>query len=195
LTAAPGGETITLPEAEGPGSPGRSWRQAPAEERDEEMLHERFLDVSRAAGRAAAATAIVLLTWGCSSQLPYTPNDGLVDTLGVEEAKKRIAHVLQRAIKPHITTVRATDDYVQYFWEKMAPETFYDPLYVANVTEVHYATLTQVKVFDDFRVTFAGPLAEPVDEIRFGTDEDARTFADLLLSFKAKKAPKPVARS
>ncbi len=143
------------------------------------------------AARFAAAAGMLLLAASCADQVPYTANTGLADSLGTEEAKRRLSQVLQRAQTPRVTNVRATDDYVQYFWETLAPETaIIDPLYVANVAEIHYGTVTKVEVYDNNWVFVWGPLREHVDKVLFGTADDARTFADLVSSFRARKDAK-----
>jgi hypothetical protein len=142
---------------------------------------------------AAAAGGSLLLAWGCVGEVPYRPDDRLAASVGTGEAKQRMSQILKRAREPRITTVRPTDDYVQYFWERLAPETaLIDPLYVANVAEIHYSTVTGVEVYENNWVFVWGPLRENVDKVLFSSQEDARTFADLVTSFRALKGKKEI---
>jgi len=138
---------------------------------------------SRAILSGAAAVSLLLIA-GCMSQVSYQPAERVAETAGTADAKKRISELLLRAREPHVTSVRPTDDYLQYFWERMAPETIINPVYVANVAEIHYSSVSQIEVYDNNWVFVWGPQKESVEKVNFSSQEDARAFADLVSSFR-----------
>jgi len=134
---------------------------------------------------SAVAAGSLLLVAGCAPEVAYQPDERVAETAGAAEAKKRMSQLLLRAREPHVTSVRPTDDYVQYFWEKLAPETIINPVYVANVAEIHYSSVSHIDVYENNWVFVWGPLKETVEKVNFSSQEDARAFADLVASFRA----------
>jgi hypothetical protein len=136
-------------------------------------------------GPAASLAAAVLLALvaGCASPLPYEPDVGIIDKMGAEPAKARLVEVLTKARQPHITSVKVTDDYVQYFYDEPT-----DPFYIStvgNTRQIYFVSIDRVEVYSNQNVFVWGPV-DHVDKVLFWNPEDARTFADLVMAYKAK---------
>src|SRR5262245_41481987 len=132
-----------------------------------------------------AAAGSLLLIAGCVASVAYQPDERVAQTAGTADAKTRMSEILQRAREPHVTSVRPTDDYVPYFWARMAAETIINPVYVANVAEIRYSSVSEIEVYDNNWVFVWGPQKESVEKVNFSSQEDARAFADLVASFRA----------
>jgi len=133
-----------------------------------------------AATLAAAGLALVV---GCVSQLAYEPDVKSIDKMGAEAAKARLIEVLTKARQPHITSVKVTDDSVQYFYDEPT-----DPFYIStvgNTTQIFFVAIDRIEVYSNQNV-FVWGAPDHVDKVLFWSPEDARTFADLMMSYRAK---------
>lgn len=129
---------------------------------------------------------------GCMTPIPYTPDENLVQTLGPEKAKEELQIVLSRAIEPQIGMAELTEDSLHYRWIQTHLGAFYQSVTNAIDTQIFFANLSRVEIYENHNVFLYGPNDSRVDKVRFATAEDARRFADLLLSFKARwKAAHP----
>jgi hypothetical protein len=57
---------------------------------------------------------VSVLSVGCPTAMQYQPNEGIVDTLGVAQAKQRLQEIVARSINPQVTESEVTDDFLQY---------------------------------------------------------------------------------
>jgi hypothetical protein len=57
---------------------------------------------------------VSVLSVGCPTAVQYQPNEGIVDTLGVAQAKQRLQEIVARSINPQVTESEVTDDFLQY---------------------------------------------------------------------------------
>jgi len=57
---------------------------------------------------------VSILSVGCPTAVQYQPNEGIVDTLGVAQAKQRLQEIVARSINPRVTESEVTDDFLQY---------------------------------------------------------------------------------
>jgi hypothetical protein len=128
-----------------------------------------------------ASLVMLLLVWavstlffGCTTTLSYQPNDQLVQTLGTPQAQQRFKEVLLRSVNPKIDAVEITDDFLRYHLSGTTYE-----------VRIFFKDVDRVDVYSNHLVLVRGRdnpmLARPL----FGNVEDAKMFADFLLSFRA----------
>jgi hypothetical protein len=111
---------------------------------------------------------------GCPSTIQYQPNDSLVETMGVSQAQQRLTEVLLRAVNPKIDRVEITDEFLRYH---LTATTYEIRLFFKDVNRVEVFNNSVVLVWGQNNAILIRPL--------FTNTQDAQTFADLVLSFKA----------
>jgi hypothetical protein len=146
-------------------------------------LYRRPLPARRTLAILAAAAAIGA---GCVTVVPYQADEGTVDRLGLEDAKKKLAEVMNRAMDPRIATVEPRDDTVRYTWQITTPGAFYVPVTTTNFTEIFYRNIGRFELYDNNYVFIWGLNDARVDKVLFANQEDARAFVDLLMSMRAR---------
>lgn len=125
------------------------------------------------------------LVSGCIAIVPYTPATNRIQELGEKSAKEKIEEVLTTAVAPHITGAEPKDNelVINYVQPMMGP--FYTTTNVPGVVAVLYANLEKVVIYANNKVFIymrGNQLMSP--QIVFRTQEDAKEFADLLMSYR-----------
>src|SRR5262245_32679372 len=113
--------------------------------------------------------ALGLLGTGCVTALNYQPNDRIVETLGVEVARERLRETLLRVVSPPIQTVTFTNESLEYKWHPQVG------------TLINFINLHRVEIFDNHTVFIRGAGDQILSILRYGTEQDAKLFADLLM--------------
>jgi hypothetical protein len=138
-------------------------------------------------GRAfLCGIALSALGTGCMKPIQYTPNEGLVPSLGTDQAKQELQILMARSVEPLIGLVEAKDDSVHYRWNQQSMGAFYQTITTSVDTEIFYANLNRIEIYENHNVFVWGPNDSRVDKIRFASAEEAKRFADLLMSFRAR---------
>jgi hypothetical protein len=129
--------------------------------------------------------AVGVLSVGCSTALQYQPNEGIIDTLGVAQAKQRLQEIVARSINPQVTESEVTDDYLQYRF-RQAIAGFPTGAILEN--RMHFPNVGRMEVFENNLVIVrtAGDIV--LAQFVFGNNPDAKMFADLLASFRARRS-------
>lgn len=124
---------------------------------------------------------------GCVAVVPYEPNATLVSAGGRKQAEELLTSTLLRAIVPRITAVEVREDRVEFNWTETHPGPFYVPVTTAGLTQIYFGNIGRIEVYENFNVFVWGPGDSRVDKVLFTTLEDAKSFADLLMSFRAAR--------
>ena len=129
--------------------------------------------------------AVGVLSVGCSTALQYQPNEGIIDTLGVAQAKQRLQEIVARSINPQVTESEVTDDFLQYRF-RQAIAGFPTGAILEN--RIHFLNVGRMEVFENNLVIVrtAGDIV--LAQFVFGNNPDAKMFADLLASFRARRS-------
>jgi hypothetical protein len=143
----------------------------------------RFVGTGR---RGILAIALPALALGCMQPIQYAPNEGVVQSLGPEKAKQELQILMARSVEPQIGMVEAKDESVHYRWNQHAMGAFYQTITTSVDTEIFYANLNRIEIYENHNVFIWGPGDSRVDKVRFATAEEAKRFADLLTSFRAR---------
>lgn len=122
---------------------------------------------------------------GCPTTVPYQPNDRLAQELGVERAKQRLQDTLIRSVNPQMVEVEVTDDYFSYRF-RQAIAGFQTGAVLDN--RVFFLNAARVDVHTNNAVNIFTPSQQLIAQLVFGSQEDARTVADLVASLRAHKA-------
>jgi S1-C subfamily serine protease len=126
--------------------------------------------------------ALGFLSVGCVASLNYQPNEHMLDTLSVDEARERLRETLLRAVSPRMQTITLTNESLEYRWHPQVG------------THIHFITLSRVEVFDNHVVFVRGAGDQILSVIHYGTEQDAKLFADLLMSFRVRYLQRREAR-
>jgi len=126
-----------------------------------------------------------VLSVGCPTAVPYQPNEGIVDTLGVAQAKQRLQEIAARSINPQVTESEVTDDFLQYRFRQVIAGF---PTGAILENRVHFLNVGRTEVFENNLVIVrtAGDIV--LAQFVFGNNPDAKMFADLLASFRARRS-------
>jgi len=133
----------------------------------------------------AASAVVVSVAGGCISVVPYEPNVGLVAAKGAPEVNRICAEVMNRAVNPHVTAVDVTDEYLRYAWIQTQMGPFYTEINTPAENRIYYVNLARVEIYQNFNVYVWGPQDSRVDKVMFSNMEDAKLFADCLMSLKS----------
>jgi hypothetical protein len=128
---------------------------------------------------------VSVLSVGCSTAVQYQPNEGIVDTLGVAQAKQRLQEIVARSINPQVTESEVTDDFLQYRF-RQAIAGFPTGAILEN--RMHFLNVGRKEVFENNLVIVrtAGDII--LAQFVFGNNPDAKMFVDLLASFRARRS-------
>jgi len=130
---------------------------------------------------ALGVLALAVSAVGCVAPVPYQPSDGLVDELGVEEAKEELGAVLTRSIAPAVHDVEVDAEKFSLTWHGRAG--FYGPYAHGGRRTVYYKNVTRFELYENNKAwPYSGN--NHLLDIQFGALEDAKLFADLVWSFK-----------
>jgi hypothetical protein len=109
----------------------------------------------------------------------------MVETLGVPQARQRLKEIVLRSINPQMVEVDVTDDYLHYRY-RQAVAGFPTGAIIDN--RVFFTNVARVEVFENNVVNVRTSANHLIAQVIFGTNEDAKTFADLLSSFRSQRA-------
>jgi len=118
--------------------------------------------------------ALGLFGTGCVTSLNYQPNDRIVETLGVDVARERLRETLLRAVSPPIQTITLTNESLEYKWHPLVG------------THIYFVNLSRVEIFDNHVVFIRGAGDQILSTLRYGTEQDAKLFADLVMGFRQR---------
>jgi hypothetical protein len=118
---------------------------------------------------------------GCSSASMYQPNAEIVKTMGVEQAKQRLKETTLRSINPQIVEADVTDEFLRYRY-RQAIAGFQTGAILEN--QIAFLNAVQVQVNTDNVVNVRTSAGVLIAQLVFGNEQDAKTFADLLASFR-----------
>jgi hypothetical protein len=119
--------------------------------------------------------------------MQYQPVENLVKTLGVPQAKQRLEGVLARSINPRIIDMDVTDEFLRYRY----PLSYLMGNPQGSTTaerRVVFREVGRVDVFENHVVFIRGSDEKVLAQLVFTNAEDARTFADLVHSFRAYRS-------
>lgn len=121
---------------------------------------------------------------GCTPTIPYQPNARLVDTLGVAQAKQRLKETTLRSINPQIVDADVTDDFLRYRFRQVIAAF---PTGAIVDHQIAFLNAVHVDVFTNNVVNVRTSANHLIAQLVFGNEQDARTFADLLTSFRQRR--------
>jgi hypothetical protein len=128
---------------------------------------------------------VSILSAGCPATVSYQPSERAIDELGVSQARQRLRETLLRAINPQVVEAEVTDEYVHYRF-RQAIAGFPTGAILDN--RVHFSNAARVDVHSNNTVIVRTSAQHPIAQVVFGSPEDARQFADLVTSFRARRA-------
>ena len=142
---------------------------------------------------ALLVLASVTGSLGCASPMPYRPNEEKVKELGVEKAKKDLKEMVMRAKAAGggvISSVEVTDEALKVKAQQSSMGMFYQIETRQLENEVYFPMLERVDIYSNnwAFVYQGGRLAM---QVLLATPEEARAFADLMMSFRAYRKPSP----
>jgi hypothetical protein len=128
---------------------------------------------------------VSVLSVGCSTAVQYQPNEGIIDTLGVAQAKQHLQEIVARSINPQVTESEVTDDFLQYRF-RQAIAGFPTGAILEN--RIHFLNVGRMEVFENNLVIVRTAGNIVLAQFVFGNNPDAKMFADLLTSFRARRS-------
>jgi hypothetical protein len=128
---------------------------------------------------------VCALSAGCTPPVPYQPNERLVDTLGPAEARRRLREVVERSINPQVTDSEVTDEFLRYNFRQIIAGF---PTGAILENRIHFLNVGRTEVFSNNLVIVRTSSDIVLAQLVFGNYSDAQMFADLLASFKARRA-------
>jgi hypothetical protein len=122
---------------------------------------------------------------GCVATVSQPANEQLVDQLGVPRARERLKDVLSRSINPQVVDTEVTDDFFQYRYRQAVMGI---PTGAVLENKIFFVNAGRIDVFANNLVNVYTSGSLLLAQIVFGNADDARTFADLVSSFRVRRA-------
>jgi hypothetical protein len=122
---------------------------------------------------------------GCPRATPYQPNASLVDTLGVPQASQQLKETLLRALAPRIVDVDVTEDFLRYRYRQEIAGIGTGALPEQRLA---FLNMARIDIFPDNTVNILADNGLLLAQLVFGSRQDAELFADLVTSFRARRA-------
>src|SRR5574341_532302 len=130
---------------------------------------------------------ISALAVGCPAVVSYQPNERLVHELGVANARKRLEETLSRSINPRVIDVQVTREFVNYRYQQPILGPFGAQVGVTMAeNRVHFQNVSRAEIFETNVVFLRAANENILAQVIFANQDDAKTFADLILSFRAQ---------
>ncbi len=124
---------------------------------------------------ALGVCVVCPLVVGCPAVIPYQPNDGLIDALGLAPVQQRLKTTLLRALSPRVDAVDITEDFLSY---RLHRTTIY--------IRVFFESVDWIELFNNHYVFLRGHGRQVIAKILCSNAEDSKMFADLIASFQAR---------
>jgi hypothetical protein len=99
--------------------------------------------------------------------------------MGLEHAQQLLKETLARSVKPQIVDVDVTNDFLHYHYRQNL---------AMFENRILFLSVAQVEIFQNDVVFVRNAIKQIMAQIVFANDEDAKIFADLLLSFRAHRS-------
>jgi hypothetical protein len=128
---------------------------------------------------------------GCVPPVQYQPNEARIDAMGVEPAMHLMRETLLRSINPRIMEVQISQDFLYYRYQQPILGPYGIPVGYAPALVEHqvaFLNVGRVEIFSNNLVLVRTSSDLILAQIVFGNEQDARTFADLMISFRAYRA-------
>jgi len=122
---------------------------------------------------------------GCPRATPYRPNASLVDTLGVPQAAQQLKETLLRALAPQIVAADVTEEFMRYRYRQEIAGIGTGALPEQGIA---FLNVARVDIFPDNTVNIIADNRLLLAQLVFGSRQDAERFADLVTSFRARRA-------
>jgi hypothetical protein len=126
------------------------------------------------------ACLVGMFSPGCPAPAQYRPNTRLVSELGVPQAQQRLKEALLRCINPQMVEADVTNDYLHYRYRQVIAGI---PTGVILEKRIFFVNVARVEVYTNNVAHVQAPGDHLITQLVFGNLEDARTFADLVMSF------------
>ena len=124
-----------------------------------------------------------LAATGCVKQIAYSPNEGLVEKNNVEAGGSRLEETLSRAIAPQIASAEVTAETLRYEWTQTYLGPFYQPVTTQHSAQIFFKNIARIELYENHKV-FVWENNNRHYEIQFPGPEDAKEFADRVMSFR-----------
>ena len=124
------------------------------------------------------------LAVGCPARIEYRPQVHVVEELGVQQASQRLIDVLSHAINPRVIDLDVTEDVVRYRY----PLSYLmgHPCGATTLEKrIVFPQVRRIDIFDNHVVFVRGTDERILAQFAFANAQDAKMFADLVLSFRA----------
>lgn len=138
--------------------------------------------------RIAGAFLLGYLCVSCVPTTSYQANEQLVGQLGIERTRQNLDEVMARSINPRVTSVEVTDEFVLYRYQ----QPLHGPWGIQTGTipgenRIFFAHIGGVDIYENHLTQVRTAEKRVLGQLVFATDQDARAFADLLMSLRAQR--------
>lgn len=131
------------------------------------------------------ACALSLASLGCGGPaIVHSGTDGILSTTGDIQGRQRLRDIMTRAISPQIAETEVTDDALQY---RIRQAIFGNPTGALLEQRIHFLNVGRAEVYENNVVIIWTEGNTLLAQFTFGNTQDAKTFADLLVSFRARR--------
>ena len=124
---------------------------------------------------------------GCVPVIDYRPNEQAIQHLDIPEALQRLRETLLRSVNPQVLDVRVTTEGFAYLYKAMMRNGYGIPVGWTDMQAklIAFTNVSKVDVFENHTVYVRGAGGQVIDTLVCASDQDAKAFADLLMSFRS----------
>ena len=140
--------------------------------------------------RTFLCLASLSLLNGCVTVVPYTPRETVLQEMQPADAAPLLEATVTRVAEPRVVSAEAdrAGEYLRYTYLQTIHGPFGIPVdSVERELQLHYVNLDHLDVYDNHYVYIYVYEDRLVGKLRFENSADAKSFCDLLMSFRAQR--------
>ena len=109
----------------------------------------------------------------------------MVETLGVAQAKQRLQEVLSRSLNPRIIDLDITEHELRYRAPTSGHLMGYQDAPTSVETRLAFVQIGRIDVHASYVVFIRDAVGNYLAHLAFATEQDAKIFADCVISFRS----------
>ncbi len=139
--------------------------------------------------RLPSVVVLIGVLSGCARQLPYQPNDAVLEGMTRAQREQAFVETLSRALKPRIVQAWIDDAAYGYDSAVAIRDGFGIPTgyYGGRRRVVYFANIRELRLYDNNAVLVVDTSGRTVDKLVYAYRDDAQRMVDLIAAYRARR--------
>ncbi|HXJ34174.1 MAG TPA: hypothetical protein VMS22_09045 [Candidatus Eisenbacteria bacterium] len=139
--------------------------------------------------RPLSVVVLVGVLSGCARQVPYQPNDAVLEGMTRAQREQAFVETLSRALKPRIVQAWIDDASYGYDAAVTIRDGFGIPTgyYGGRRRVVYFANIRELRLYTNNAVFVVDTSGRTVDKLVYAYTDDAQRMIDLMAAYRARR--------